>query len=158
MREHPRCGPGDILEPQGLERDTRLLFQALHHGVVELPLAGEMPVDGALADSGALRGGADGQRTPVPDRALVRQLQARLDDALPGLGRALAAQAAVVPAALPRLPTPLAAPGQIDEAARVLRDGGEGVVLLIGHGALSEQGLALAHLAWNLPDEQDHRG
>jgi len=52
----------------------------------------------------------------------------------------------VVAAALPRLPTPLAAPNQVDEAAKVLRGGhGESVALLIGHGSLSERGLELAH-------------
>ncbi|MFI4933563.1 MAG: acetolactate synthase large subunit [Caulobacterales bacterium] len=51
----------------------------------------------------------------------------------------------VVAPALPRLPTPHAAPSQVDEAAKVLRDGGRGVVLLIGHAGLSERGLALAH-------------
>ncbi len=52
----------------------------------------------------------------------------------------------VVAEALPRLPTPVAAPNQVDEAARALRSGaGEGAVLLIGCGALSERGLELAH-------------
>ena len=51
----------------------------------------------------------------------------------------------VVAEALPSLPTPTAAPSQVDEAARLLRAGGEGVVLLIGHDALSERGLELAH-------------
>ncbi len=48
--------------------------------------------------------------------------------------------------ALPRLPTPLASPNQIEEAATILRrGGGTGVVLLLGGEALSETGLALAH-------------
>jgi acetolactate synthase-1/2/3 large subunit len=51
----------------------------------------------------------------------------------------------VVAEALPGLPAPLAAPSQIDEAAKILRGGGEGVVLMIGHAGLSEAGLALAH-------------
>jgi acetolactate synthase-1/2/3 large subunit len=52
----------------------------------------------------------------------------------------------VVAGPLPRLPTPLAAPGQIDEAVSALRSGaGAGVVLLIGHGGLSERSLELAH-------------
>ena len=52
----------------------------------------------------------------------------------------------LVAEALPRLPTPLAAPNQVDEAARALRSGsGEAVVLLIGCGGLSERGLELAH-------------
>ena len=51
----------------------------------------------------------------------------------------------VVAEALPRLPTPLAAPSQVDEAAAILRRGGEGVVLLIGHAGLTEAGQALAH-------------
>src|SRR3954464_11388989 len=38
----------------------------------------------------------------------------------------------VVAEALPRLPTPLAAPNQIEEAAGALRRGGAGVVLLLG--------------------------
>src|SRR5579871_983687 len=50
----------------------------------------------------------------------------------------------VVSEPLPDLPTPTAAPNQIDEAAAVLRRGGEGVVLMIGYGGLSEEGLALA--------------
>ena len=50
----------------------------------------------------------------------------------------------VVAAALPRLPTPLVAPNQVDEAAAILRRGGEGVVLLLGGEALGEAGLALA--------------
>ena len=51
----------------------------------------------------------------------------------------------VVAEPLPRVPTPLAAPSQIDEAAAILRRGGEGVVLMIGHAGLSEAGQALAH-------------
>jgi acetolactate synthase-1/2/3 large subunit len=51
----------------------------------------------------------------------------------------------VVAGALPRLPAPTAAPGQIEEAAAVLRRGGAGVVLLLGGVALHEEGLALAH-------------
>ena len=47
--------------------------------------------------------------------------------------------------ALPRVPTPLASPKQIEECAAILRRGGEGVVLLLGNQALSETGLALAH-------------
>jgi acetolactate synthase-1/2/3 large subunit len=51
----------------------------------------------------------------------------------------------VVAEALPHLPTPSAAPGQIEDAATVLRRGGNGVVLLLGGVALHEAGLALAH-------------
>ena len=51
----------------------------------------------------------------------------------------------VVAAALPRLPTPLVAPNQVDEAAAILRRGGDGVVLLLGGDTLGEAGLALAH-------------
>ncbi len=40
---------------------------------------------------------------------------------------------------------PLAAPNQVDEAAAILRRGGQGVVLLIGGDGLSEDGVALAH-------------
>jgi acetolactate synthase-1/2/3 large subunit len=47
--------------------------------------------------------------------------------------------------ALPPLPTPSASPNQIEEAARVLRRGGTGIVLLLGGIALQEKGLALAH-------------
>ena len=51
----------------------------------------------------------------------------------------------VVAEPLPRLPTPLAAPNQIDHAAAVLRRGGEGVVLMLGGAALGEAGLLVAH-------------
>jgi acetolactate synthase-1/2/3 large subunit len=51
----------------------------------------------------------------------------------------------VVAEPLPRLPVPAAAPGQIEEAAAVLRRGGNGVVLLLGGTGLHEDGLALAH-------------
>ncbi|HZZ88093.1 MAG TPA: acetolactate synthase large subunit [Caulobacteraceae bacterium] len=51
----------------------------------------------------------------------------------------------VVAEPLPRLPTPRAAPNQIEEATAVLRRGGERVVLLIGHAGLSEAGQLLAH-------------
>jgi acetolactate synthase-1/2/3 large subunit len=52
----------------------------------------------------------------------------------------------VVAGPLPRLPAPLAAPSQIDEAAAALRrSAGQGVVLLIGGEGLSEAGLELAH-------------
>ena len=51
----------------------------------------------------------------------------------------------VVGEPLRRLPAPLAAPNQIEEAAAVLRRGGKGVVLMIGHGGLSEAGQVLAH-------------
>src|SRR6202012_902349 len=47
--------------------------------------------------------------------------------------------------ALPRVPTPLASPNQIEEAAGILRRGGDGIVLLLGGEALSAEGLALAH-------------
>jgi acetolactate synthase I/II/III large subunit len=49
----------------------------------------------------------------------------------------------VVAEALPALPTPLAAPSQIDEAAAILRRGGEGVVLMVGCEGVSDEGLAL---------------
>jgi acetolactate synthase I/II/III large subunit len=51
----------------------------------------------------------------------------------------------IVADALPRLPTPLVSPNQIEEAANVLRRGGSGIVLLLGGTALSAEGLALAH-------------
>jgi acetolactate synthase I/II/III large subunit len=52
----------------------------------------------------------------------------------------------VVAEALPRLPTPQAAPSQIDEAAAILRQGGgRKVALMIGYGGISEEGLQLAH-------------
>jgi acetolactate synthase-1/2/3 large subunit len=52
----------------------------------------------------------------------------------------------VVAEALQRLPTPLAAPGQVGEAAAILRQGGgRRVALMIGHGGLTEQGLDLAY-------------
>jgi len=51
----------------------------------------------------------------------------------------------VVAEPLPRLPTPLAAPNQVDEAAAVLRRGGAGVVLMLAHNALTDAGLDLAH-------------
>jgi len=51
----------------------------------------------------------------------------------------------VVAEPLPRLPAPLAGPDQINEAAAVLRRGGEGVVLLLAHDALTDAGLDLAH-------------
>jgi acetolactate synthase-1/2/3 large subunit len=51
--------------------------------------------------------------------------------------------------ALPRVPTPLASPNQIEEAAAILRrganGGNNGIVLLLGGEALSAQGLAVAH-------------
>jgi acetolactate synthase-1/2/3 large subunit len=47
--------------------------------------------------------------------------------------------------ALPTVPTPLASPNQIEEAATVLRRGGGGIVLLLGGEALSAAGLTLAH-------------
>src|SRR5579871_3775677 len=51
----------------------------------------------------------------------------------------------VVADALAPIPTPLAAPSQVDEAAAILRRGGEGVVLMIGQAGLSDAGQALAH-------------
>jgi acetolactate synthase-1/2/3 large subunit len=47
--------------------------------------------------------------------------------------------------ALPRLPTPLASPNQIEEAVLALRRGGSGIVLLLGGTGLSAEGLELAH-------------
>jgi acetolactate synthase-1/2/3 large subunit len=46
---------------------------------------------------------------------------------------------------LPELPTPTAAPNQIDEAAAILRRGGAGVVLMVGCDGVSDEGLMLAH-------------
>jgi acetolactate synthase-1/2/3 large subunit len=52
----------------------------------------------------------------------------------------------VVADPLPALPAPLAAPGQVDEAAAILRQGGgRKVALLVGHGGLTEEGVQLAH-------------
>jgi acetolactate synthase-1/2/3 large subunit len=52
----------------------------------------------------------------------------------------------VVAEALPPLPAPLAAPGQVDEAAAILRcGGGRKVALMIGYGGITEAGLELAH-------------
>ena len=51
----------------------------------------------------------------------------------------------IVADALPRLPTPVSSPNQIDAAAAALRRGGSGVVLLLGGAALHHEGLALAH-------------
>src|SRR5579871_1172435 len=52
----------------------------------------------------------------------------------------------VVAAPLPRLEAPAAAPSQIDEAAAILRQGaGRRVALMLGHAAVTEEGLALAH-------------
>jgi acetolactate synthase I/II/III large subunit len=51
----------------------------------------------------------------------------------------------IVAEALPALPTPPVSPEQIDRAATVLRRGGDGIMLLLGGEALSEQGLELAH-------------
>ncbi len=50
----------------------------------------------------------------------------------------------IVAEALPRLPTPTAEPKHVEDAAAVLRRGGEGVVLLLGGVALSDEGLAMA--------------
>jgi hypothetical protein len=102
VRVDPRGGLGDILEPQPLQPDPRLLLQALHHRVMKLSLAREVPVDGPLADFGPFGDGADGQAAPVPGRRLMGQLHARGDDTLARLGGTLAAQAAVIPAALLR--------------------------------------------------------
>ena len=51
----------------------------------------------------------------------------------------------IVAEALPRVPAPLSSPNQIDEAAAVLRRGGDGILLLLGGKALGEAGLALAN-------------
>jgi acetolactate synthase-1/2/3 large subunit len=51
----------------------------------------------------------------------------------------------VVGPTLPRPPTPLAAPSQVEDAAAILRRGAEGVVLLLAGEALSEAGLAVAY-------------
>ncbi len=51
----------------------------------------------------------------------------------------------IVAGPLPKLPTPAAAPSQIDEAAAILRaGGGRKVALMIGYGAVTEEGVALA--------------
>ena len=52
----------------------------------------------------------------------------------------------VVAEPLPRLPAPLAAPSQIDEAAAILRQGGgRRVALMVGYGGVTEEGLAVMH-------------
>jgi acetolactate synthase-1/2/3 large subunit len=51
----------------------------------------------------------------------------------------------IVAVALPALPVPTASPNHVEEAARALRAGGPGVMLLLGGAALHEEGLALAH-------------
>jgi acetolactate synthase-1/2/3 large subunit len=51
----------------------------------------------------------------------------------------------VVAEALPRLRASPSSPGQIEEAAAILRRGGTGAVLLLGGAALHQDGLALAH-------------
>ena len=67
-----------------------------HHRVAQLALVGEVPVDRALVDAGALGDGAHRERAPVPDGEAVQQLGAGGEDALARLGRALAADRAVV--------------------------------------------------------------
>jgi hypothetical protein len=66
--EHPRCGLDEVLELQSLQRDAGLLLQAPHHGVVELPLAGEVPVDGPLRDQDEKRSVYLGCLSPFPER------------------------------------------------------------------------------------------
>ena len=61
---------------------------------------GEVPVHGALADTGALGHRAEGQGVPVPGVELVDELGAGGDDALTGLGGLPAPHRAVVPTAL----------------------------------------------------------
>lgn len=51
----------------------------------------------------------------------------------------------IVAEPLPVPTVPTSAPNQIEEAAAVLRRGGQGVVLLLGGPGVSEEGLALAH-------------
>ena len=79
-----------------LEGDAGFLFEAGHHRVPELALVREVPVDGALVDLRAFGDAAHRERPPVPHREVVQQLGARGDDALPRLGRALAAHRTVV--------------------------------------------------------------
>lgn len=45
---------------------------------------------------------------------------------------------------LPAIPTPTSDPKQVEDTARILRRGGEGVVLLLGGAALGAEGLELA--------------
>lgn len=79
------------------------LLQALHDRIVQLALVGEVPVDGALADPGALGDGPERQLPPVPGLQGADQRGALRDDPVARLGRALAAQRAVVPAPGPGL-------------------------------------------------------
>ena len=107
-----RRAGGEVLErPQDLRRhladrrevdrlvvDPGLVVQPLHHGVAQVPLGGEVPVHGALADPRPLGDRPDGQLAPAPRGRLVRQRGSGGDDPLAGLGGAPAADRAVVPA------------------------------------------------------------
>ena len=75
-----------------------VVLEARHHRVVQVPFGGEVPVDRALADAGALGDGAERQLPPVPAVEPVHQVGARGDDALTCLGGLEPARRAVVPA------------------------------------------------------------
>ena len=68
---------GDVLEPQRGEVDAGLLLHAVHDGVAQAALVGEVAVDGALVDAGPLGHGPHRQRPPVADRRALEELAAR---------------------------------------------------------------------------------
>ena len=79
--------------------DTCFFFESLHHGIVQVPHGGEVPVHRALAYPGAFGHGSVGESLPVPAGELVDEVGSSRDDALPGFGRLLLSYRGVVTAA-----------------------------------------------------------
>ena len=64
---------GEVVQLDVFVGDARLVLQPGHDRVVQVPLGGEVPVDGALADAGAFGDGPEGQLVPVPGGESVDQ-------------------------------------------------------------------------------------
>ena len=94
--EDPRRHLGKVVQLDVFVGDARLVLQAAHDRVVQVPLGREIAVDGALADPGAFGDGAEGQLVPVPGGEPAHQPSARVDDALASGGGGLLTRRAVV--------------------------------------------------------------
>ena len=92
---------GDVFEPQSVQRDAGLPFEARHHGIAQLAFVREVPIYRALVHPRTRRHAANRQRPPVPDGKPVQELGTGRDDAFARLRGLLATDGTVVSPALP---------------------------------------------------------
>ena len=148
------CGPGLANGLANLHNARRAATpivnivgdQATYHRPLDSPLTADT--------EGFARGVSGWVRTSMDSRSVGADAAAAVQAAMIAPGQVATLilpsdtswnEGGVAANALPRLPTPTAAPNQIEEAAAALRRDAAGAVLLLGGAALHHEGLALAH-------------